>query len=454
MMKLKDHNDINYFPAWKIAKVVNAKLISATDVSKIFIKRINNLNSKLNAWVSLNHDYVIQQSQLIDKIDFKMPLKGVPVGIKDIFNTEVFPTERGSKVWKGYMAGNDARCVSYLKDRGSVVLGKTDTAEFAVHHPGDCLNPWDISKTTGTSSGGSAVSVATAMAPIATATQTAGSTIRPASWCGIFGMKPSFGLIPRTGVLKTTDTLDNIGFYGRDTLDLKLMLDSSRVHGSNFPIMQKKLQINNTPKKNWRIGFVKGHLWKHAPNYLHNDIKQIATKMNLIESIDVVEVDLPHETHEAHELHRRIYDPCLSYYFRQELEKAPEKISDRFLEHVARGKQHSPEDYKYALNEQSLLANKMESFFQNNEIDLLLHYSSNGSAPAIEPEINLDLNLLWTLTWLPVINIPQFFCPNGLPYGMQLIGPRYSDYRIFEFMKLLSNVSLIPSLAKLAPFSS
>jgi Asp-tRNA(Asn)/Glu-tRNA(Gln) amidotransferase A subunit family amidase len=451
MNSLKEIDDIYCYPAWKIAQAINSEQVSATEVSKIFIDRIDLLNPKLKAWKSLNQNYVIDQAKRVGLNRKNTPLNGVPVGVKDIFNTEVFPTERGSPIWKGYMAGNDARCVSYLKDQGCIIMGKTDTAEFAVHHPGDCLNPWDIHRTTGTSSGGSAVAVASAMTPIALATQTAGSTIRPASWCGVYGMKPSFGLIPRTGVLKTTDTLDNIGFYGRDNNDLKLILDSLRVHGSNFPTMQRKLKEYSKPIKRWKVGYIKGHLWESAPDYVHHDIQNFSADLDSIDCIDIVEIDLPDITRNAHELHSRVYDPCLSYYFQRELEKAPEKISDAFLEQVQRGREYSPEDYKFALDEQSTLANTIESFFQNNEIDLFLHYSSNGSAPIVEPKINLDLNLLWTLSWLPVVSIPQFFCPKGLPFGLQLIGPRYSDYQMFEFMKLLVESGRIPSVAKLAP---
>jgi Asp-tRNA(Asn)/Glu-tRNA(Gln) amidotransferase A subunit family amidase len=335
MKSFKEIEDIYYFPAWKIAEAVNNQQVLATEVTKVFLERIDRLNPQLKAWKFLNHEYALEQAGWVDKIGKPMSLNGVPIGVKDIFNTEVFPTEMDSPVWKGHIAGNDARCVSYLKDRGGIILGKTDTAEFAVHNPGDCLNPWDINRVTGTSSGGSAVAVATAMSPVALATQTAGSTIRPASWCGVYGMKPSFGLIPRTGVLKTTDTLDNIGFYGRDVTDLQLMLDSLRVHGSNFPIMQKKLKEYKLSKKRWKVGFVKGHLWEYAPDNTCN----------------------------AHKLHNRVYDPCLAYYFREELKKAPEKISDTFLKQVEKGRQHSPENYKHALHEQTILAEEMEVFF-------------------------------------------------------------------------------------------
>ena len=450
MSLLTDSDQVYRFPAWKIAKAVNDKELAASYVANIFLDRIESLNPALKAWKFLDTDYVKKQVNNLD-INKIYPLNAVPIGIKDIFNTEVLPTEMGSVAWKGHMAGNDARCVSYLRDRGAIVFGKTDTAEFAVHHPGECLNPWNKNRVTGTSSGGSAVAVATAMAPLALATQTAGSTIRPASWCGVYGMKPSFGLIPRTGVLKTTDTLDNIGFYGRDIQDLRLLLDSMRVHGNNFPIMEKRFAGIETDKKQWKVGLVKGHLWGQAPEYVKSSFLQFSEAVDKLPGVSVHEVDLPNSSQDVHNLHHRVYDPCLAYYFRDELEHSPDKISKTFLSQVERGQKYSPEDYKYALEEQSALASDLEYFFEDNEFDVLLHYSSNGSAPEIEPDSNLDLNMLWTLSWLPVINIPGFFCSEGLPFGMQAIGSRYSDYRLFSFLNILVDNELIPSIAELAP---
>jgi Asp-tRNA(Asn)/Glu-tRNA(Gln) amidotransferase A subunit family amidase len=443
-------NDIYSLSAWQIAKKFSKRELTAMQISESFVKRIDELNPHLKAWVSLDHDYVFRQASQLDENSRYSSLSAVPVGVKDIFNTEVFPTQMGSPIWQGHKAGNDARCVSYLRDKGAIIFGKTDTAEFAVHYPGKVVNPWNINRVTGTSSGGSAVAVATGMSPVSLATQTSGSTIRPASWCGVYGMKPSFGLIPRTGVLKTTDTLDNIGYYGRDYIDLKILLDSMRVHGANYPIMQKKLSQYKSPKKKWKICFIKGHLWDKAPKYTQKSIQQFAHDISTVGDIEVIEKTLPEITQRAQDLHQRIYDPCLGYYFREELTHSPEKISEMLLKQVDNGKSFSPSDYKIALQEQLELSEVIEHFFQENNIDLLLHYSSNGSAPKIEPSVNFDLNHLWTLSWLPVINVPQFFCPQGLPYGVQFIGARYSDYLMFDFLQLLENEEIIPKQAKLA----
>ncbi len=448
-MKAENSGPVIYkLPAHRIAQAVKEGKITATEIADIFLRRIQEINPLYRSWIHLNEEFVLEQAEQVDAGKTKGLLAGVPVGVKDIFNTEVFPTEMGSPVWKGHKAGNDARCINNLRREDAVIAGKTDTAEFAVHTAGHALNPWNTNHVTGTSSGGSAAAVATAMVPAALATQTAGSTIRPASWCGVYGMKPSFGVIPRTGVLKTTDTLDNIGFYGRDVSDLNILLNSMRVHGHNFPIMEKRFsEYQSRPKDQWRVAFVRGHLWDDAPEYTQNAILNTANEIAAVDNIEVVELELPESTHKAHQLHRRIYNPCLAYYFKEELAKSPSSISDRFMTLVEDGNTISPEDYKVALQEQVNLSHEVETYFSDNGIDFLIHYSSNGSAPLSEPDVNQDINLLWTLTWLPVINIPKFLCPQGLPFGMQIIGPRYSDYRMFDFLQQLVKTRIAPELA-------
>jgi Asp-tRNA(Asn)/Glu-tRNA(Gln) amidotransferase A subunit family amidase len=172
----------------------------------------------------------------------------------------------GSAIWKDFMPGNDSRCVDSLKKSGAIIGGKTVTAEFAVHSLNETLNPHDIKLTPGTSSSGSAVAVLLGIFPVAIGTQTAGSIIRPASFCGVYGFKPSFGIIPRTGMLKTTDSLDTIGFFVSHQKNMRIVLDAIRVHGSNYPysfepFSDKKRQEKGKSER-WRVGFVKTHTWE------------------------------------------------------------------------------------------------------------------------------------------------------------------------------------------------
>lgn len=449
-------NMLHTLTAVELIQLLKNRDTTVFEVAESFIKRTNTIDPVVHAWVSINEEYILSQAHKINHQftkNISLPLFGMPVGIKDIFNTEFYPTQKGSLLWKDYKSGNDARCVSYLRQAGAVIFGKTDTAELAVHANPNTLNPYHLAHVTGTSSGGSAAVVSTAMAPLALGSQTGGSIIRPGSWCGVYAMKPSFGLIPRTGVLKTTDTLDSIGFFARCVEDMKLLLDTLRVHGDNFPVQEKKIKnySNFINKKKWKVAFCNHHLIKQTKNYVQDSLE--AFKKNLVDlnGIEVTTLDLPELTKGCHDLHRRIYHPCLAYYLKTEVNKDQDKVSHILKEIFEDAKTIPPEDYKVALNEQAILAAEIEQFFLENGVDILLMNSSDGSAPhGSEPCSHNDLNPLWTMTWLPVINVPQFKCPQRLPFGLQVIGPRFSDYKVLAFLDYLKANGVIPQQSEIA----
>lgn len=433
--------------ATEIVKAIKMSELTALEVSQSFIQRSKLLNPVISAWAAYCPEYIEAQAVKIDQLPKSGLLAGVSIGIKDIFNTEYYPAQKGTPVWSNYKAGNDARCVSYLRNEGVIIFGKTDTAELAVHAGGKARNPHSLDRVTGSSSGGSAAAVATGMVPISLGSQTGGSTIRPASWCGVYGMKPSFGFIPRTGVLKTTDTLDTIGFFGRSVYDLELLLDVLRIRGDNFPIQEREVKKHAAllkNKKKWRIAFCESHFWNDTQPYVKEAIQSLKEKFSILKEIEIVELKLPKSTESSSDLHRRIYHPCLAYYLKNELKKAPDQISDVLLSIFEDAKTIPPTDYGKALQEQSALASEMEQFFAENRIDCILTNSSNGSAPYEEPSKHQDLNPLWTMSWLPVINIPQFKCEKGLPFGFQVVGSRYSDYNLLALLKCLDKHGLIP----------
>lgn len=437
------------FTASELTNLLKEKKVSAVEISESFISRTNEIDPVAKAWVAYDSDYIMSQAKYLDSTDKNGLLKGIPVGIKDVFNTEFYPTQKGTPIWKNYKSGNDARCVSYLRYEGAVIFGKTDTAELAVHANQNARNPYNINHVAGSSSGGSAVAVATGMVPVALGTQTGGSIIRPASWCGVYGMKPSFGLIPRTGVLKTTDTLDNIGFFSRNVNDLGLLLDVLRVHGHNFPIQEKGIHKYTTlDKDTWRIAFCDPFLAGSLNAYALDSLNELKQEMSSISGMDIQEVRLPAALSNFRSLHRRIYHPCLSYYLRYESDKYPDLISSTLQAIFDDAKLIPPEDYADALKEQAVLSADFEQIFLDNRIDALVFISSNGSAPyAIEPEIHQDFNALWTMTGLPVINVPKFKCKDGRPYGFQVIGPKYSDYRLLSLLNYFKKHELFSGIA-------
>lgn len=374
-------------------------------------------------------------------------LEGIPVGIKDIFNTMDYPTQMGSPLWADFEPGNDARSVFNLRREGALVAGKTVTAEFAVHALNQTLNPHDSSRTPGTSSSGSAAAVAAGMVPVAIGSQTAASITRPASYCGIYGMKPSYGVIPRTGVLKTTDTLDTIGFFTRHLEDMERVFNALRLHGSNYPMIHQRLENPSLQKVGtggkWKVALVRTHLWDQATEHVRDSIlswMDRATHAGI--GVEFVEADLPSEMEECHAIHETIYNRCLAYYFQEEF-KSPEDISPIMAKLLAKGQAVTVREYQAALEAQTQIKTVMEEFM--SRFDALVTVCTNDCAPGRDDPESDDPGLMWTLAHLPVVSVPAFLSPDGLPVGLQLVGGRYRDYGLLDLLRQMQIAGLIPS---------
>jgi len=437
---------------WSIKKILSqysTKKISPLDVAELCINQYRKNEKNYKAWVCFSENALIKRaSDVSERIKTGTqirPLEGIPVGIKDIFNTADFPTQMGSPIWKNFTPGNDARVVFYLKTAGAIIPGKTVTAEFAVHTLGKTLNPHDVAKTPGTSSSGSAVAVATGMVPAALGTQTAGSIIRPASFCGIYGCKPSFGLIPRTGMLKTTDSLDTIGYFTLHYEDLEHIFEIIRVHGTNYPIsnnaLNDKARQSEPQQRLWKIAFVKTHTWKFAPEYSHQAIINWKNRLSVFDEVQIEDATLPAIMDESHTVHATIYDKTLSYYFKEEFRNHT-LVSPIMKDLIQHGNTISVNQYQNALVKQEKMAHVMDKFFK--KYDILLSLSTAGEAPLRNEREKPDPALMWTTTHLPVINAPVFLSPNGLPFGIQIVARRYNDRFLFRFCDYLRACGLIP----------
>ncbi len=430
--------------------------ISPLEIAAQCIDRIRKYEDFSKVWVTFDETVLMNQAKestvRLSSGKKAGKLESIPVGVKDIFNTIDFPTQMGSPLWKGFTPGNDAREVYYLKKEGAIIPGKTDTAEFAVHQIGNCVNPHDITRTPGTSSSGSAVAVALGMVPASIGTQTAGSIVRPASFCGVYGCKPSFGLLPRTGMLKTTDSLDTIGFFTAMFEDMQLMFDVLRVHGSNYPISNNALsdvkRQNRKEGKPWKVAFAKTHTWGDAYPHSRQALTDFAAKISSDDQIEIIEVELPDILSSSHEIHQTIYDKTLSYYFHEEALN-PDQVSEIMNEIVVRGNRISAEEYHKALEKQNEVIHAMEEF--TNEYDIIISLSTAGEAPLREETEKPDPALMWTLAHLPVISCPVFTSPEGLPFGLQLASGKYNDLKLFRFADHLRSMNYIPEGANPLP---
>ncbi|MBI5195886.1 MAG: amidase [Nitrospirae bacterium] len=426
-----------------IVKEIRSGNLSAADVAMTYLERIRSLEGKISAWEFLNEEHVFEQTAAVDnnlsrgKVCGR--LCGVPIGVKDIFNTRGFPVEMGSPIWKGHKAGNDARVVEQMMWDDGIIMGKTVTAEFAVHFPGATRNPHNIKHTPGTSSSGSAAAVASLMVPVALGTQTAGSLIRPASYCGIYAMKPTFGMIPRTGVLKTMETLDQVGFFTRSVRDIKLLFDSARIGGRDHPLKEEKL-LKDIGRKFWKVGIVKGSIWNGVSEYAKKDFIDFISRL-ANENILIEEAGLPEGFENVHAIHSHIYNSDLAYYFKEEYYRQPELMSDVLKHHIKLGFSYPPDNYSSALKEQRTLIHRLDSVFE--EYDILLSLSSFGEAP-VEEARDKDYCPIWTLCHVPAVNVPVFTGPKGLPFGLQVVAKRYNDLLLINFLDYLDDLELVP----------
>ena len=424
--------------------------ISPVDISHWCIERVDRYEGLCEAWEVFNPEKLMEQADRSEKRLLRgescRPLEGIPVGVKDIFNTFDFPTQMGSPLWKGFTPGNDARVVFNLRELGVVVPGKTVTAEFAVHTLGKTKNPHDATKTPGTSSSGSAVAVATGMVPVALATQTAGSIVRPASFCGIYGCKPSFGLIPRTGILKTTDSLDTVGYFVLHYEDLERIFELIRVRGENYPISHKALSDSRRQTKPsnrpWRVAFTRTHTWDAAETYARNALMDWMNRLDRAGGVEIVETEPPDILKRSHEVHGIIYDKMLSNYFREEFNRH-ELVSPIMNELIQHGLSIEPDTFKWALEEQEKMVAETEKFMKG--FDVMVTLSTAGDAPLREFREKPDPALMWTMTHLPVISAPVFLSPHNMPFGLQLVARRYNDKRLFRFGDFLRQNELIPA---------
>lgn len=386
-----------------------------------------------HAWECFDEQKLPQQLLKTVRSDVQSyrKLEGIPIGIKDIFNTEDFPTQMGSPLWSGFTPGNDARLVGNLKLEGAVIAGKTVTAEFAVHALGKTLNPHGADRSPGTSSSGSAAAVSTGMVPAALGSQTAGSIIRPASYCGVYAMKPSYGLLPRTGILKTTDTLDTMGFFTHFAEDLSIMLDVLSVKGRNYPFTKSLHRSEDNTNSKIRLGVVESNNYVANAPYAIDSLQQWVSNITQDSKIEINSFVLPNSASEVHDWHRIIYHRSLAYYFAKEFQ-GKHLISDEMNECIEDGLMISKSQYESGIRFQSQFASEINKVF--DRYDGVVCLSTYGEAVKRNEKEIRDLCLLWTLSYTPTINIPAFKSPNGLPLGLQLVGKRYNDHNLLGIL--------------------
>lgn len=363
-------------------------------------------------------------------------LFGIPFGVKDVFNTKVLPTAMGSEIWRGFQAGNNARVLDEISDRGGIVFSKTTTAEFAVHYiqDGKTFNPHNAAHITGTSSAGSAVAVACGALPICLGTQTAGSIVRPASFCGVFGFKPSFGAFDRTGTLKTTDTLDTIGLLGSDLYGLRKSFLAAFQGDPQYPTARNYFdrQKQHAAKTSLRIGVITDQFGGYF-GYDTEVKSDFAVAVDLLarSGLRVMPVAGAGFINEIHSLHQEIYCKALSYYFQEEFSRGTQ-MSEVMTRMIAMGTEISVQAYENALEQQPRYRARFDRVF--DDYDFIVTPSTASVAPRIGESEKDDTCLIWTFLGYPVLSVPTFWSEEqGLPFGLQIVAPKFGDLPLLQF---------------------
>jgi Asp-tRNA(Asn)/Glu-tRNA(Gln) amidotransferase A subunit family amidase len=425
-------------------EALEAGELSAAELTASCVERIEELEPAIQAWETLEPERALAAAEE----PVEGPLGGIPCGIKDIFNTTDMPTRMGSPAWQNFTPGNDARVVAYAKWAGTIVVGKTVTAEFAVHAPGKTRNPHDPRYSPGTSSSGSAAAVASGMVPWALGSQTAGSIIRPASYCGVYGYKPSYGTLPRTGMLKTTDTLDQIGYFTRSIRDLYPLLEVLRVRGSDYPLVHETLdrpKASGLGGRELRFALVTDSLdvWGSAVPEARDALADYARRLEDA-GVRVEPVAVPDSFNDAHRTHGTIYDRSIAYYFDRESREG-QLVSDKITSMAERGRKISLAEYTAALDRQVEIQRDFAEFIKG--FDALLTLSTAAPAPLFGEDDIIDSALIWTLCGAPAISLPVFRSANGLPFGAQLVGSRFGDHELLAALRHLDAIGLSPDVA-------
>jgi len=412
--------DLESLSATQAIKALSKREIKATDLLLSCLDRIGQRESVIKAWTSLGKENALSQAKQLDKGSIQGILHGLPIGIKDLFDTYDLPTAYGSPIYANHYPVADAVSVALMRQAGGIILGKTTTTEFASFKSGASTNPHDVLHTPGGSSSGSAAAVADFMVPLTTGSQTAGSIIRPASFCGVVGFKPSFGKVSVAGVKCLAPSLDTLGCFGRTIEDVGLGVAAM----SGDHRLAKIEVLQNKP----RIAICKTSNWSFAQKETGTALAIARHAAEAISKGTVSDLKLPKVCDELTLAQTRIMLTETSQSFTFERVHFPKKLSAQFSKSLQEGMAISYEQYTKDL----LLAHNAKTSVAdlfNDEVDILIAPSATGEAPMLKDGTGNPIFCReWTLLGLPCININVAAGPNGLPIGVQLIAGPGKDH--------------------------
>jgi len=438
----KAQESLAHLSAVEAAAGIRAGVFTAEDLVRACLERCEAVEETIQAWAVLDPDYALQQAREADEahrtgVDLG-PLHGVPVGLKDIIDTKDLPTERGSVLQAGRRPTEDATVTALLRQAGAVIMGKTVTTELATYHPGKTRNPHDPERTPGGSSSGSPAAVAAGMTPLAVGTQTNGSVIRPAAFCGVYGFKPTHGAISRHGILPQSRTLDHAGVFARCIEDLALLAEPLMAFDANDPDMRPHGARNivataaQEPPATPSLAFVKTPVWDKASEDTQAAFEELVELLG--DNCDVI--DLPPPFENAVQWHRTVMLADLAKSYHSFYERGRDKLSDNLRALIEEGQGIGAVDYIRALEWRGVLNGGLNEIY--GEYDGILSPAAPGEAPVgLETTGDPSFCTLWTYCGTPAVTLPILRGATGLPMGVQLTASRGDDGRLLRTARWL-----------------
>ena len=420
------------------SRLIHRKELTPLELLESLLKRIDSLEPQLHAWVTLDRDNAITTaktySKEAEKGELRGPLHGIPIGIKDIFYTKNLKTTGGSKLLSDFIPPYDATVVSKLRAAGAIILGKTQTTEFALFDPAPTRNPWNRKHTPGGSSSGSAAAVSTGMCPAALGSQTGGSTIRPAAYCGIIGLKPTYGRLSRHGVIPVSFTLDHVGLLTRTVEDAALLLETLAGQDPldpttySQPIPPYRTELNNptTP----RIGIPREFFWNHSSNEVKENI-ETAQKRLADNGAELTEAKLPRSFQAVHAAHRIIMTTEAATYHEETFQTRKEDYRPKLRALIPAALLTPASAYLKSQRIRNLFIRETDSSLRN--YDCYLTPATPTPAPeGLESTGDPAFNAPWSFCGFPTITIPSGLTKNGLPLGIQLVGHPFDEQHLLQ----------------------
>lgn len=400
-----------------IARQVADGTVTAEAVTSVFLGHVADVDGPIAAWEHLAADNALDYARAVDR-GGKGMLSGVPVGVKDVIDTADMPTGYGSKVYDGFQPDWDAPCVVLTRKEGGIVLGKTVSTEFAMASPNKTRNPHNIAHTPGGSSSGSCAAVAAGMARLAFGTQTSGSVVRPASYCGVVGFKPTFGLLNRTGVKVLCDNLDTLGIITRDVRDAAWC---AAAVAQNPALAVTEVPTHPT------IGVFRTSRWDQADAAGQQAVEQTAERLGRT-GATVKVIDVPDWFESVFALQDAIMGWEVTQSLAYERIHLADRISDVTKAMMAEKALTTVEEYMQARRLLPELRNRFDAMLEG--FDALITIAAPGEAPEGMPTGDPLFNRAWTVLHPPCITVPAITGPKGLPVGVQVIGCRDDDRRL------------------------